>query len=664
MLFKIIFRSICCLVTVLPLQAKMTPSAPIQNFRLPRFADNGYTQWVLQGGKGIYDSAEQVRIEAMALRVYSGDERMALEMTLDSPEATVRIQENRAISDGPIEIVGANFKVSGVGWVWDGLTKTIQVNFDVVVEFTQGMGESLSVARVPEPGAKTTEIHSGRLVLQTTEEMYRFEFSQSVHVLSGDLDLKSDVLIAIADAPEGRQSGAPAVGGAGQLDAVRQVIARDQVVIEQGQRVLRAGHAEFLLREQRASFSGTPQIQTAGGYLSGATIHSREGEVVVTGGGDAGRAQMIVSQAGGLGIRGGDALSDETIVLADTITMRELETENRFVFDGSVEVMSGPVQLRSQALTLLAEHSTGSKRESASDDAARIGEVRQVIAEGGVRIEQEGQVATSRKVVFYPQEERAELIGDPRVSNREAIVVGEHMQLKPGLAIVEGGRDGLIEVILPVLPDLGYQRLEQSEVAANSGASADLPVPAVATSSETVIQARALHMIEVPWRLEHVDGKSEGRDFHCEDDALKYMKRNNLKEDDYTLAPGYMMFRFSESVAVTATNLDASCARLEVIAREQSTTSDGRLQVEQIQAFDGVQIRQSGRVARGDQATILPIAGKVILEGNAVVTDERGRVSGHRMTLLQGERRAIVEGGGPSGARAKVTLPAIPSADF
>jgi lipopolysaccharide export system protein LptA len=625
MLFKILFRSICCLFTVLPLQAKMTPSAPIQNFRLPRFADNGYTQWVLQGGKGIYDSAEQVRIEAMALRVYSGDERMALEMTLDSPQATVRIQENRAISDGPIEIVGANFKVSGVGWVWDGLTKTIEVNFDVVVEFTQGMGESLSVARVPEPGAKTTEIHSGRLVLQTTEEMYRFEFSQSVHVLSGDLDLKSDVLIAIADAPEGRQSGAPAVGGAGQLDAVRQVIARDQVVIEQGQRVLRAGHAEFLLREQRASFSGTPQIQTAGGYLSGATIHSREGEVIVTGGGDAGRAQMIVSQAGGLGIRGGAALSDETIVLADTITMRELETENRFVFDGSVEVMSGAVQLRSQALTLLAEHSTGSKRESASDDAARIGEVRQVIAEGGVRIEQEGQVATSRKVVFYPQEERAELIGDPRVSNREAIVVGEHMQLKPGLAIVEGGRDGLIDVILPVLPDLGYQRLEQSEVAADSGASADLPVPAVATSSETVIQARALHMIE---------------------------------------AADHMMFRFSESVAVTATNLDASCARLEVIAREQSTTSDGRLQVEQIQAFDGVQIRQSGRVATGGQATILPIAGKVILEGNAVVTDERGRVSGHRMTLLQGERRAIVEGGGPSGARAKVTLPAIPSADF
>ena len=80
----------------------MTPSAPVKNFRLPRFGENGYTQWVLQGGKGIYDSAEQIRIEDMALRVYSGDERMALEMTMDSPEATVLVKENRAVSEGPI----------------------------------------------------------------------------------------------------------------------------------------------------------------------------------------------------------------------------------------------------------------------------------------------------------------------------------------------------------------------------------------------------------------------------------------------------------------------------------------------------------------------------------------------------------------------------------
>ncbi len=93
MLSKSLLRSIAGLLCVCTLQAQMTPSAPVQNFRLPRFGDNGYTQWVLQGGKGIYDSAEQIRIEEMALRVYSGDERMALEMTMDSPEATLLTTE-------------------------------------------------------------------------------------------------------------------------------------------------------------------------------------------------------------------------------------------------------------------------------------------------------------------------------------------------------------------------------------------------------------------------------------------------------------------------------------------------------------------------------------------------------------------------------------------
>jgi lipopolysaccharide export system protein LptA len=623
MFSKFLIRSICCLLSVLSLQAQMTPSAPVKNFRLPRFADNGYTQWVLQGGKGIYDSAEKIRIEEMALRVYSGDERMALEMRMDSPEATVLMKENRAVSDGPIEIVGANFKVSGVGWAWDGVTKEVEVKFDVVVEFTQGMAGSLSAAVEPEGAAKKTEIHSGSLVLQTTEEMYRFEFTKSVHVVSGDMDLKSNVLIVIADAPEGKKSGAPAVG-AGQMDAVRQIIARDQVVIEQAERVLRAGEAEFLLREKQVNLSGTPQIEASGAYLSGATIESREGEVIVTGGGDAGRAQMIVSQTGGLGILGGAALSAETIVLADSITMRELETENRFVFDGSVEVMSGAVQMRSQTLTLLADKSSEQAAESADSESIRVGEVRYVIAEGGVRIEQEGQVATSEKVVFYPHEERAELFGDPRVTNGEAIVVGDLMQLKPGLAIVESAGGGLIKVILPVLPDLGYEDLQRSAVQPQDATTAE-PVATDTVGRDTVIQARSLHMIEAA---------------------------------DHTL------FRFAESVSVTATNLNSSCGRLEVTARKAEGSSDGRLEIEQVEAFDAVEIKQAGRVATGDKATILPNAGKVVLEGDAVVVDERGRVSGHRMTLLQGERRAIVEGGGPDGVRAKVTLPAMQSPDL
>ena len=85
------------------LYSQMTPIAPIKNFRLPRFGDNGYTQWMLQGEQGIFERDEQVSVKQMAMRIYSGDERMALELSMDSPEGILSLQENRGYSESPID---------------------------------------------------------------------------------------------------------------------------------------------------------------------------------------------------------------------------------------------------------------------------------------------------------------------------------------------------------------------------------------------------------------------------------------------------------------------------------------------------------------------------------------------------------------------------------
>jgi lipopolysaccharide export system protein LptA len=70
-------------------------------------------------------------------------------------------------------------------------------------------------------------------------------------------------------------------------------------------------------------------------------------------------------------------------------------------------------------------------------------------------------------------------------------------------------------------------------------------------------------------------------------------------------------------------------------------------------------IEQTGRSATAKKAIFLPKEGKVVLEGSAVVKGEHGRAAGHRMTLFQGQSRAIVEGGGPESERARITLPAM-----
>lgn len=693
LIFKHLLRGgLCALIGCQILIAQMTPHAPIKNFKLPRLGDNGYTEWVLQGARGIYDSPEQVRIEEMGLRVYTGDERMAMEMFMDSPEATVLIKENKAYSQSTIEIVGANFKISGVGWTWDGETKEIEVLFDTVVQFTQTIADSFSAesAEAPEDAPQTV-IHSERLKLTTTVDEYRFEFNNNVHVVSGDMDMKGNVLIATVDSPEGRDESRAKVN-ASKLDAVREIVAKDNVVINQAGRVVRAGQAEFFPKEKRAFLSGTPRIEASGAYLSGDTIHSKEGEIVVTGGGDSGRAQMILTETGGLGIQGGTALAEETIVLADTITMREFEKENQFLFYGAVEVMSGAVQMSAANMTIFADKSAEAPKDDTAvavedetgDAALKVGEIREILAEGGVRIqrdaqvatgdrvtfypveeramiegspivtngdtvvtgkqmelnpdkvtavgdvriEQSGQVATSEQITYYSAEKRAVLEGNPRVTNGEAIVTGVKMELKPGLGVIHGSSAQQVNVILPEMPDLGYEAFTGVATAQTPKASRlkDTVAP-----SQTIVRSNLLRMIEEP---EHT------------------------------------VFRFTDSVTVVGTNLEASCERLDVIAISQTTkgsTSDelkDRLEVQRIEAIDNVEVKQDGRIATAQKAFILPKEGKVILEGNAVVNDVQGKVSGHRMTLLQGQRRAIVEGGGPAGERATITLPGLPKGNF
>jgi lipopolysaccharide export system protein LptA len=266
----------------------------------------------------------------------------------------------------------------------------------------------------------------------------------------------------------------------------------------------------------------------------------------------------------------------------------------------------------------------GTSSSAGSDSDLQLGEVVTMIAEGKVRLEQGGQIATGERITFFPPEERALLQGAPEVRNLEARVRGDAMELRPGMAVVRSGAsDGSAVVVdLPPMPDLGYSGFGSTSI---GSAMPDAGVEA----SPTRIRSKVLRMIE---------------------------------------SEGGTTFRFSDAVQVEATNLKASCERLDVItettgAGAEAAASPSRLEVDRIEGFGGVSIEQSGRTAQSEKIIIEPKEGRLVLEENASVTDERGVVAGHRMTLLQGQRRAIVEGGGPQEERARITLPALPGRD-
>lgn len=629
MLRSYLFHAIACFLSICTLPAQITPNDPVLDFSLPRFGDNGYAQWILRGGKGIYDSDEQVRVEDLSLRVYSGDEDRILEMTIESPKATLLVRENRAVSESPIEITGLNFKVSGVGWTWDGSKKEIEVKADVAVEFSQEITGMLSGKTTSNSAdARSTEITSVSLSLKTTAEAYRFQFTDSVSVVSANTELKSELLVAIADIPKGENTEDTDVANL-ELESIDKIIATERVKITQAGHILEAEEAEFSLREQSAVFKGNPNIKTTGAYLSGDLIRSEEGKLVVEGRDGFGRAQMIVYEAGDLNVSKGVSLDQETLVLADTIKMQELEAENQFSCKGSVEITSGSTLMRTDNLTLYLDPTVGgaaddkeaAKTDEGSGDDFQLGEVVRVIGEGSVYLKQEAQIATCDHAVFYPQKEHALLSGNPKVILEQAVITGDTMDLKPGLAIVNGLNEELAKVVLPKLPDLGADDLELIEglqlVEPEEAETEDSKI----VESETIIRAETLTMTE------------------------------NL--DHYLL-------NLTDSVSIVGTNLKAFCDSMDVIiveSKDESSSRKEKMQVQTVNAYENVLFEQSNRTATADKAMINPIEGEVVLEGNAVLTDVQGRVDGHRIILHKGKGRAIVEGSGKDGSRPRITLP-------
>lgn len=127
-------------------------------------------------------------------------------------------------------------------------------------------------------------------------------------------------------------------------------------------------------------------------------------------------------------------------------------------------------------------------------------------------------------------------------------------------------------------------------------------------------------------------------------------------------------FFFYDNVRIVATNLVATCDAMEVVTEgtpdeKESVPKFGA--IEAIIARRNVHIEQPllERTAKADKAEILPQKGEVVLTGNAEVTDKQGTVKGHRMRLVKGEERAIVEGSA-EGGRPKVILPSMPDFDL
>ncbi|MEC8330484.1 MAG: hypothetical protein VXZ45_05070, partial [Verrucomicrobiota bacterium] len=310
---------------------KFLPSAPIKNFRFPHFGDNGYTQWVLKGEEGIYDESNKIHVKKMGLRIYTGDKNMDLDLSLDSPFAVLRLDENKAQSEESITIIGGNFHITGNGWKWDGTTKEISVLMNTRVEFKETFAESITGNTIENKDEKKTVITSQRLNLRTSEDFHNFNFLEDVKIDSSAMLLTADALQAIAAIPSNLPSSISSPVNV-KINSLREIRARGGVFIEHSDRKISADAADFFPFKQLAHFGGKPEIELKGAYLSGDAIRAQSGAIELLGSNENGRAQMLLYETGGLGLDVGTSISTDTIVLAYKILILEDQNKNLFEF--------------------------------------------------------------------------------------------------------------------------------------------------------------------------------------------------------------------------------------------------------------------------------------------------------------------------------------------
>ena len=151
-----LFRDICkliakrsCLLGLLAFMSvqgslsaaeKMVPNAPIIDFKLPLFAENGYKAWEIQGAEGRYLNTNEITVLILTIKTYSGDESVSLESVISSPDAVIDTQTKQANGQSYINVYGQGFRVRGKDWTWDGLNKIITIREKTQVDFDQSLG--------------------------------------------------------------------------------------------------------------------------------------------------------------------------------------------------------------------------------------------------------------------------------------------------------------------------------------------------------------------------------------------------------------------------------------------------------------------------------------------------------------------------------------------
>jgi len=124
---------------VLPIYvaAQISLDAPLQDFTIPGFGEDGFPAWVLKGKELQYLNEKSAVVKNMNLQLLAGNGNRKVETDFFSPAAMFYLKESRAQGKELLKIQGKHFQITGREWQWDGKNRTVKIYKKVKVTFDE-----------------------------------------------------------------------------------------------------------------------------------------------------------------------------------------------------------------------------------------------------------------------------------------------------------------------------------------------------------------------------------------------------------------------------------------------------------------------------------------------------------------------------------------------
>lgn len=123
--------------------AQFSSPAPVKNFALPFFNDEGFHTMLIRGREALLANPERIALSDMALTLFRGDEAQTVDTVILSPAATVEPRAEIIRGPATVRLVRDDLELTGTDWAYDHRAAKITIQKGARILFYSPLSDLL-----------------------------------------------------------------------------------------------------------------------------------------------------------------------------------------------------------------------------------------------------------------------------------------------------------------------------------------------------------------------------------------------------------------------------------------------------------------------------------------------------------------------------------------